>query len=220
MNAKRSVLFLVPLLALIAAGCGMFGSYTSPPSAVESRLYDVQTNLVDRLEQRTVTNTVTETVTVYETNTVGQIVTRTNEVLLPQYEIVTITNQVEAYTYVPKEETVATVQTAGGVINTFLPGIGTAVSGIGIGLLGAWAKLRSWKKTGTVLAQNIETMREFLKTLPDGEKYDAAVVDYLKEHQRETGAAATVVSLLEKYVSGRQAKASVEEIKNAISALK
>lgn len=89
-----------------------------------------------------------------------------------------------------------------------------------LGLLSAWGKLRSYKKTGGVLAQNIEAIRELVKTMPDGQKYDAAIVQYLEKHQMEAGAANKVLAILEQYVDNDKARGVAVELRNAIAALK
>jgi hypothetical protein len=71
-----------------------------------------------------------------------------------------------------------------------------------------------------VLAQNIESIREFVKTLPDGDKYDQAIVEFIQDNQREAGTLDAVVRLLERHVSHPQAVASVAEIKALLESLK
>lgn len=212
--------FLGLFIVLTIAGCAWFGKDPKPPTAFEQTVYDIATNVAPRIAY--VTNTVTLTNHVFEfrTNEVGVIVIRTNDVLVPKYEIVTITNQVETYTWTPKESSKADAVAVGGISNMIAPGSGGLVAGIALALLGAWGKVRSSKNTGAVLAQNIEGIREFVKSLPDGAKYDSAIVDFMQSHQLEEDVAFQVIDLLKKRVSNKEALNAAEEIKNGVAALK
>jgi hypothetical protein len=217
-NKNMKTLRLIPfiLLCVLAAGCSMFGANPSAPTKFETVIFDTKTNFVEKVVLKT--NVVNEVVvqTIYVTNEVGVIVSKTNEVTIPKYDLITVTQEVAQYTLTPSTNTIADVKLIGEVVNTFAPGIGTIFAGIALGVIGMFGKMRSTKKTGMVLAQDIETLREFIKTLPDGAKYDAVIVEYLQTHQEETNTAKTVLQLLEKYVSNTQAKGAVQELKAAL----
>src|SRR5215813_3591523 len=62
--------------------------------------------------------------------------------------------------------------------------VGTAIGGLGS--LWGWFRSSKWKGTGASLAQSIETMREFVKQLPNGAVYDDALTSWLMQHQQDT----------------------------------
>lgn len=217
---KTSKLSLSLLAALILSGCAWFGQDPKPPTTFEQTVYDIATNLVPRVAYRTNIVTITNQVAEFKTNEIGLIVVHTNVVTIPKYEILTITNQVESYTLVPKEAAKADAVAVGGIANMIVPGSGGIVTGVVLALLGAWGRIRSSKKTGAVLAQNIEGIREFIKSLPEGAKYDSAIVDFLQSHQLEQDVALQVIDLLQRRVSNKEAVNAAEEIKNGVAALK
>jgi len=210
------------LLALATfTGCKEFGADTSAPNVVEQKLFTTVTNFVAVPVQTTNTTFATNVVTEFQTNTVGQIVTVTNEVVQPKYNLVWVTNEVPQYQNTVSANTANIVATGGGVLNTFFPGVG-GIAGTGImALLALWAQLRSGKRqvTAATLAQEVETMREFIKTLPSGTKYDTAITAFLQQHQLEAGVAGQVLGLLENQVSNPDAKAAIEEIKGTLTAV-
>lgn len=197
----------------------MFGTNPSPPSRFEAGIFDVVTNRVTQVVTNNVsiTNFVAQVVTV--TNEVGVI--RTNVVLstevIPQY--VTVTNIHEQYTFTPKQVVSDTAQTAGNIGNLIVPGSGGLIAGIIAGLAAAWARLRSAKQTGAVLAQNIETLRVFLKTLPNGAKYDSVLTQFMQANQAESGVLNQVLTILQNNVSNSDAQNAVREIQNALAEL-
>lgn len=207
------------LACFALSGCKAL-SGQSPPSGIEGQFFDVQTNWVEKVNYQTNTVLVTNVVPVNMTNEIGKVIVVTNEVIVPQYELTTVTNFIESYQFTPGTNTLASVKDTSGIIDTYAPGVGSLAGGIVIGLLALWGKLRSYKKTGTVLAQNIESIREFVKTLPNGEKYDQAIVEFIRDHQRETGTLDAIVKLLERQMSHPQAVASVAEIKMLLESLK
>lgn len=220
MKLKYPIIAVLTLASVLVVGCKFFGANPSPPTAVEHTFFDVQTNLVPRVETQVRTYNETNRVTIYETNTLNQIVTKTNEMIVIKYESVPVTNFHEEYVLTTKTNTVAAVQAVGTGINLVAPGAGGLFIGILGGLLTMWGKLRSAKTTGSVLAQDIETMREFLKTIPDGAKYDQVLVDFMKKHQEKAGVLDQVLSLLPDILGNLKAKNTVLELQNALKALK
>jgi hypothetical protein len=216
-NALLAALFLFPL----AGGCSILGTDTSAPNAVEQKLFTTVTNYVPVVVQTTNTTFATNVVTQFQTNTVGQIVTVTNTVVQPEYNLVTVTNQIPQYENTVSTNTANVVTAAGGVLNTFFPGMGSMAGAGVMALLGLWAQLRSGKRqdTSAALAQEVETMREFILTLPSGTKYDQAITTFLQQHQLESGVAEQVLGLLENEVSNPDAKAAVAEIQGTLKAV-
>lgn len=225
---KTPRLKLWPLMAVTLAlvalplvgGCKAFGTDTSAPSAVEHAIFTTVTNFVNVPVQVQVTNFVTKEIVLNQTNTIGQILTVTNEVQTPVYSVVTVTNVIPQYQNTVSDQTKAGVSGFATVLNYFVPGsAGIATTGI-LAILGAWAQLRSGKRqdTSIALAQEAETIREFIKTLPNGTKYDQAITTFMQAHQLESGVADQVLSLLDKEVSNPDAKAAIEEIQGTLKA--
>ena len=215
------------LLGLVAAmltltGCASeFGVNPVGPNAVESKLFAVATNAVTQTINTTNTVTVTNVATVAVTNTVGQVipVLVTNTVTQTQIVPVLVTNA--AYTLTTAPATTATVQAAGAIINGFAPGLGSTIAAGLMALFGLWGHLRSQKATNTsaAIAQEVETLREFIQTLPQGAKYDTAITAWLQAHQVETGTAQQVLGLLENNVDNPAAKVAASEIQATLAAL-
>lgn len=211
------------LLALsLASGCKLFGKDTSAPNVVEKQIFKTVTNFVEVPVQVTVTNHITNAVVELQTNAVGQTVTVTNEQVVPKFETVWQTNVVAQYENTVSDKTKAGVTGFSGILNYFLPGTGSMVGAGILAALGAWAQLRSGKRqdTSIALAQEVETIREFVKTLPAGAQYDAAITSFLKSHQMEAGVATQVLTLLENEVNNDEAKGAIEEIKGTLAATK
>ena len=221
MKVKLSI--IAGLLALLAVtGCATeFGVNPKGPSAVENKLYTTVTNYVTATVNQTNTVTVTNIAQVTVTNTVGQVIpiTVTNTVQQVQIIPVTVTNQAITMTTAPS--TAATIQAGGAIINGFAPGIGSMVSAGLLALFGLWGHLRSSKaiNTSAAIAQEVETLREFIQTLPQGAKYDTAITAWLQAHQMETGTAQQVLGLLANNVDNPAAKAAAAEIQNTLAAL-
>lgn len=199
------------LLVVFLTGCKFFGADAAPPSRTEAYLFDVITNLVPRQVWKTNEVEVKVPVYVLHTNEFNQINQLTNTVIVKQFELERATNWVEAYTWTPKTNTVQYAQTAGTLANFAVPGSGGAVAGILIGLAGAWAKLRSSKKTNVALAQNVETALEFIKTVPGGDKYTAAIKQFMQKDQADQGVEKGVKAARAE-VDNLKAKASVGSI--------
>jgi len=194
------------LLLGTVIGCA---ALSSPPTAAEHLAYDVVTNYVDV----PVIKQVVEVVTV--TNTIGQTVTETNRV----YETNIVSQPV--YDLTPKAAVTAGIQTGGAALNVVAPGIGSMVSAGLLALLAIWGHIRGYNgaNTSQSLAQEIETMREFISSLPNGAKYDTAIVQFLQSHQMENGVAQSVLKILNNNVSNPDAKAALTEINATLTQL-
>lgn len=216
----KTAIITASILSILITGCALFGANPKGPSKFEQAIFQTVTNVVEREVVVLKTNTVSEVFFHWKTNEVGIIVPHTNEILIQKYELLTVTQKVEQYTMMPSTNTVANVGAAGAIANTFAPGAGTIFGGILLGALSAWAKMRSAKNAAPVLAQNIETIREFIKTLPDGAKYDKALTDWMASNQQEVGSADAILKILNSYVNNAEAKGTVAEIQAALAALK
>lgn len=210
---------LLPLILI--AGCTMFGANPKAPNTVENGLYDVLTNQVAKQIQVTNVHEVTIEVPVFRTNELNQVVWQTNTVQqnITNVSSAWVTN--DAYTLTPKESTKAGVAVVGTAVNTFFPGVGTMVSTGLLAILGAWGHARSWKRGSALgaITQEVETTREFIKALPNGQHYDDALVQWIQDHQAELGVANTVVPIIDRNVSNPEAKVGAQEIIDTINAL-
>lgn len=230
MKLMKHLTHLLSLVGLIAitTGCELFGVDPAPPNKIEGAIFTTITNYINVPVWQTNVVTTTNVVETFATNEVGQIVTVTNIVVTPKYELVWATNTIPQYEHTVSARTEGIVQTGVGIINTLFPNIGVA-AGYGIlALLGGWAQLRSSKrgkavtalaKTGEALTQEIETMLEFNKALPNGEANAEAISAWLRQHQDEQGVTGQVITMLEKRSSGG-AKVAVSEIRKILGALK
>ena len=205
---KSTSLSLVAVCLLAASIMGCAALATKSPTAAERLVYDVHTNYVNVYSVQT--NNVVSTIT----NILDQIVQVTNQVLGVS------TQQVAEYGLTVKPGTTSTVTAAGVAANSMYPGIGSMASMGVLALLGAWAwfRGRNSSATSTTLAQEIETMREFILTLPNGTKYDTAITAWLQTHQVQSGVAQQVLSVLANQVSNPDAKAALVNIQQAITA--
>lgn len=126
-----------------------------------------------------------------------------------------VTNKA-AYGFTPNPNAALAGETAGGIANIAAPGLGGAVAGIVGTLFAAWGRIRSANNVSDTLAQSIETARELLKTVPNGDKYDAAFLAWLQKHQAETGTISKVAELVNNTVDNDTAKGAAQGIINLI----
>ena len=209
---------------LIAAGCSLFGSNPSPPSKTESALFNVQTNYVPVVVAQT--NIIP--VTVYRTNEVQQTVTnvqgvletRTNVLVVPvtvyQTNVVASTNQQAQYNYSPGS---GITGVEGGL--SAIPVYGTLASTALAGLAAIWGWLRSSKNRSTAAntMQVVETLRQFIKTLPNGTTYDNALMQWAQAHQAEAGVLNNVLNILQSEVSNPNAQFAAQSVIATINGL-
>jgi hypothetical protein len=222
------------ILCVGLLGCKLFGSNPAPPSAFERTLFDVITNHV------TQTNILQVPVPVYTTQFVTVTATNVTQVPGQPPVVVIITNvtpervvdhyitntlQVpvtnETYTLATKESTKTGVQGIGSLVSTLYPGIGGLVSMGILAALGGWAQLRGNKQANTsvALSQEIETVRNFIKMLPNGTQYDNALTQFMQTHQLEAGVVQNVLSILNNKIKNEDARTAANEISDALGAL-
>jgi len=132
---------------------------------------------------------------------------------------VPVNSQAEVYSYTlgPGARNVQEIGTAVG--NLF--GVGGLV-GTGLGaLFSLWGWVRSSKKgqTAVTLAESIETMRMFIRQLPNGSVMDNELVNWMQAHQAETGVLNEVMALLSKYVDAGDAQAAAQQVQAVINSL-
>lgn len=216
--------YVIAAAAILAGILFLIVGCSSPPTKFETRLFDVQTNRFPIIELKTnvIQITVFNTNMVYTTNSPEKVtaqptVATTN---IWQTNVVWITNGFEeAYSYRPGARAREVQETAGAVGNLFGVG-GIVTTGIGA-LLALWAQMRSSRRytTAATLAQTIETLRVFMRSLPNGTAYDTAFVQWMQSQQMNAGVVQQVVDLLQREVSNPDAKEAAREVSEIITAL-
>lgn len=206
------------MFALLAGCAG------TPPSRVESMFLDTRTNYVDvpvlKTNQVTITNYQTEVVQHTNVTTDHQIIVTTLTNIIPvfvpsNYTVWQTQQMVAGYDYAPKTNVVSGIQTVGGIAGSFTPW-GSFVGGALVSLLGLYAKLRSSNKAIGSLAQGIETAREILVTMPNGQQYDDAYVKWLQDHQKEIGVFRALLPVIEN-VDNPAAQTVAREIRDVLA---
>lgn len=204
-------------VAIVFTGCKLFGSSPSAPTPTEAKIFDITTNMAPQVVMRT--NVVTTTNVVNAPSPSGAPMFSTNFVTATN--IITLTNQVEQYQYTPKPVAVATTTELGSAVAPFTAGWGSIISGILVGAYGLWAHLRSTKQTATssALTQEIEAIRTFILTLPQGTKIDSAVTQFMQQHQVEAGVASQVLALIKGYSSDPTVTGVAAQLQDVINTL-
>lgn len=227
MNNRRrliaATLATVVFVALTVTGCKLL---SGPPTAVERKFFDFETNSVPKVT--TVTNMVNQTnfFTVNTTNELNQIIPHVVEQLVSVPVTHDVTNYHDEIKWIPNANAAVVATTGGAITNAIAPGAGGIAAGILAGVFGMWGKLRGARqvsdqheKTSGVLAQDVEAIREFIWTLPNGETYDDAIKQFMRAHQKETGVVQNVVDLLKNTVDETDAKGQLTEIQKIIASL-
>lgn len=225
MKTMKHLSWLAAVVAasvLLCTGCSTLDraytrqvTWTNAPvvQVVTNRV--VVTNYVAQVSERTnivfVTNAISGAVSGYATHEP----VATNFATLIQTNLVPVffTNlvQVPVTNLVAKPEAEATIQAAGLVMNTFLPGIGSILALALGGLYHGYRQVRNRKVT-EALIQGVETARAVLETTPQGQAADAQFVKWLMEHQKEAGVFATVTTLVDQLSDNPAAKLTAQEI--------
>lgn len=217
------------LLGSLAVAVGLIAGCSTTPTALDRTFASVQTNYVPVLVVHT------NVLTLTETNTIIQVVTRTNEVGMPvpvwltntitqvtfQTNVVLATNQTPVYTLTPNQTSAAIAGTAGALANLAAPGLGTLVTGGILGLLSIFLGFRNRQLSGQtdvltqaagVLAQTIETGREIMSSTPQGQKAADAFTAWMVTHQAETGTIAEITKIVKASTDNVQAQAAANQI--------
>jgi hypothetical protein len=191
--------FTAILALLLLSAC------QTPPTKAEKRLFDVQTNLVTQV--------------VFQTNTVP-VFTNEQRIVTFQTNVVQLTVTNEQYRLTPNDTAKSIEQIGGTVGNLF--GVGGIVSTALAGIFGIWARSRSSRnyQTSATLAQNVEDIRAFIKSLPDGMAYDTALTKWMADHQAEAGVTDQVLALLRDEVSNKDAQYAADQVRGTLAALR
>jgi len=225
-NPSASLLLLAATavmgIALLGAGCGTLDrAYKKEVTWSKKPVVQVTTNEV--VATNTIAEVVEQTSVIYVTNAATGAVTgyATHEPVATNLVTVVRTNLVPVFqtnlvsvpvtNLVAKPEVEATLQAAGSVVNTFLPGIGSILA---LALGGAYHGYRQVRnrKVNEALIQGVETARAVLETTPQGQAADAQFVKWLMEHQKEAGVFTTVSTLVDSLSDNPAAKMTAQEI--------
>lgn len=229
MKPRTPIIFLTASLLLLAALAACATGPGRPPTALEQKLFTIQTNFVPQVEVHVVVQTnfvtvplVTATTNiVYETNVLDQVVTHTN-VLEVTREIhrevlstnnVTVTNQVPAYTLTPNATAnaiTAGAETAGNMAGPY----GGLAAGLVGGIFGLWGHLRSSKSNAATatLAQVIETGSELMKSTPQGQVLADKWKTWMISHQAAEGVIEQVTKVVANEVDNQDARAAADKL--------
>lgn len=220
---KITTLAVAFALSLIVIGC------SSTPTALDRTFSNVETNYVPKLVLQT------NVITLTQTNTVIETVTRTNDVGIPTpvfitnattyityaTNIVMATNLVPQYVLTPNTNVTATIGVVGEVANIFAPGVGGLVTSGLLGLLSIFLGIRNRQFAGKnsvlsqsagVLAQIIETGREVLAKEPQGQRAADAFTQWMITHQAETQTIAKISEIVKVATNNAEAKAAADQI--------
>ena len=141
-----------------------------PPSALEQKLFNVQTNYIPVVLLQT--NIVLATN--YVADPAAPEAGAPLPVIVTNYVFVPATNLAPQYAFSPNTNAAAIAQAAGSVGDFW--GVG-GIAGTAAGALfslWAWVRNRQAGLTAATLAQVVETGRQLLLSLPHGEQYDDA----------------------------------------------
>lgn len=213
-----AVLFVLGIVAGSLIGCA------SPPTKFEQGLFNITTNYgtpVVVVKTNVIPVTLVQTNFLVITNVQGVLEFKTNylPVFTYQTNTVTVTNTPESYAYAPGAGAKNIQETGGAVGNIF--GVGGLVTTALGALFSLWGYVRSSRQyaTSSNLAQTIETMREFIKQLPNGATMDNELVNWIQANQANAGVLRNVISLLAAQTSNADARVAAEEIQKTIDAL-
>jgi hypothetical protein len=219
---KNTYMYIAAFAAMLLGIVTIFigGCASTPPTAVEQKFFDIKTNVlyVNKIETNVVPITVVHTNIVIDN--VGVTVTNYTPVLSYITNTVFVTKTNESYVFTPGQGA-ADVRTVGTEVGNIF-GVGGMV-GTALGaLFSLWRYIRSKKNyvTAANIAQTVETMREFIKSLPDGARYDNELVNWMQKNQANAGVLQSVIALVAREVSNPDAKDAAQNIQTLIEGLK
>lgn len=223
-SARNTIYAVIAAAAFTISMFAIHGCATKPPTAFERGMYNIQTNMEPVLVVKTnvIPVTIMETNVVRVTNEVGVINFQTNLVPVFVYHtnVVYSTNAQESYIYTPGPGAANVRQIGTEVGNIFGVGgmVGTALGA----LFSLWGYIRSRKSNAVSvnLSQTIETMREFVKSLPNGAVYDSELVNWMTTNQANAGVLQQVIALIAAQVSNPDARVASQQVIATIEALR
>lgn len=208
-------------LAIIVAGC----STTTPPTKFESKLFEIQTNYVDKIAYQT--NVVWQTnpvvSTFYTTNAQNIVIPvyQTNLIPLPFPQLVTITQHIPDYIYSQGTNAQVLRDTAGAIGNLAAPGVGGPIASgiVGLGLaLWQWVRNRKSTAAASSLVQAVQVGRQLLQAVPSGPQIDAQYKKWLFDNQKALGVLPVVMDLVDRVVDTDAARQVTDQIRQGVVA--
>lgn len=222
MKSKITILSSA-LIAMAVTGCAALQQ--KPPTALETKFYDVVTNVVEKTNFTTVTNfqQVTVTVPVQVTNFTTHEITTTNVINVPVVQVFTNFVEQTNFVYAVNDKTKAEVSTVSTLATAVAGPYGALAGAVLSGILGIWGTLRSRQATtlGTVAAnstQVIETARNIIRSMPNGSQIGAQFDNWMMTHQQDAGIANEVASIVDAVVDPSHATHAASDILGAITA--
>lgn len=206
---------LIGTLVIFIGGCA-----STPPTAFEQKFFDIKTNVlvVTKIETNVVPFTVVKTNIVVDT--LGLTVTNYTPVFDYITNTIVVLKTNESYVFTPGQGAADVKSVGTEVGNMFGAGgiVGTALGA----LFSLWGYVRSKKNyiTAANIAQTVETMREFIKSLPNGAAYDNELVNWMQKNQANAGVLQSVIALVGREVSNPDAKDAAQNIQTLIEGLK
>lgn len=229
MRTHRAYASIATLFLVLALGLGLVGMIgcASAPSKIETALFEIRTNYIPTVITQTNYIPVTNTVTAFVTNTLNQVIDVPVTLVTVRTNVEYLTNIIETTVWTTKTNITTATGTAGAIINTFAPGIGSLVTAIIGGLLGIWGTARSKnpqidqaQKVAASLAQIIEVGRNILANTPQGTQAAEAWKNWMIQHQAEQGVIQNVITLLEQSVNSQEAKAIADQLRALMAQVK
>ena len=163
----------------------------------------------------------------------SQTLTFTNQASIPIYTTITVPSLVVQYSYQNPNAAPTTTNVAApipssviGPVNTdstlksVTPSLGGSIAGLTVAALtGLFGYLKSSKSstTSSTLSQEVETVLEFVKMLPNGATYNTALQNFMQKHQAETGVLTDVVKIIRDKTSNQVAKAAADNVMTAVN---
>lgn len=220
--------YTIPAL-LSAIVLVVVSSCASTPTAFDRQFAEVRTNYVPVLVIQT------NVVTMTRTNEFIQTVVHTNEVGVPVPVYVTniviapasvtnylIVTNIAAVPYlVPNTNATAIAGSAGAIVNSFVPGLGSLVTEGLLAALTIFLGIRNRQFSGRnstlsqaagVLTQIIETGREVLSKTPQGQQAADAFTAWMVTHQAQTDTIAEISRIVQATTNNTEAQQAANQI--------
>lgn len=233
MKKIRPILKYTAALSILTVLVLLAGCKGGPPSALERRLFNTETQYVPHVIVQTNIEWFTNVQPIITPVPHYLVVTNagipslsTNWYFSTNYEafvvagttFITQTNIEERHIFSVKPETQEAVSAVGTVVNSFVPGLGGLIGIALTGAAGIYARLRS-RKANEALVQGVQTGREIINAISTDPSIDRAYKDWLEKHQKELGVFTLVSGLVEKFRDKPAAKEDARAIVSETSPL-
>jgi hypothetical protein len=207
-NPIKACLVILAGISVICAVCLSTGCNTSspqsPPTALDSNVFNITTNVTIITNQITQTNVTVNPVVI--TNVVaGLPVPVTNYVATTNFVPVTVMIPQTNYVYTPNASATGLTTNIGSTLSAFgVPG-GSLIGTLLAGALAIWGSLKSRQATtsGTIAGnatQIIQVARNIISALPNGAAVSSEFNAWLIQHQQDAGIANEVAAVVDQFV--------------------